>query len=55
MEVIADADVRAAVLVEGASDVVAVRAVAEGRGADLAGLGVVLVPMGGATNVRRNV
>ena len=55
MEHLADADVRAVVLLEGASDVAAVRAVAEGRGLDLAGLGVVLVPMGGATNVRRHV
>jgi hypothetical protein len=55
VEVLADAGVRAAVLVEGASDVLALRAVAERRGLDLPGLGVALVPMGGATNVRRHV
>ncbi len=55
MEVLADVDLRAAVLVEGTSDVLAVRAVAERRGLGLDGLGVVLVPMGGATNVRRHV
>ena len=49
------ADVRAAVLVEGTSDVLAVRAVAERRGLDLEALRVALVPMGGATNVRRHV
>lgn len=42
-------------LVEGESDVLAVRAVAQGRGTDLDALGVALVPMGGATNVRRHV
>jgi hypothetical protein len=47
--------VRAAVLVEGTSDVLAVRAVAERRGLDLEGLRVALVPMGGATNARRHV
>ena len=52
---IRDADVRAAVLVEGTSDVLAVRAVAERRGLDLEGLRVALVPMGGATNARRHV
>jgi Overcoming lysogenization defect protein-like, TOPRIM domain len=52
---IRDADVRAAVLVEGTSDVLAVRAVAEQRGLDLEGLRVALVPMGGATNARRHV
>jgi hypothetical protein len=49
------ADTRAAVLVEGTSDVLAVRAVAERRGLDLGSLRVALVPMGGATNVRRHV
>src|SRR5919199_2963766 len=45
----------AAVLVEGESDVLALRAVATGRGLELERLGVALVPMGGATNVRRHV
>jgi hypothetical protein len=49
------AGMRAAVLVEGTSDVLAVRAVAERRGLDLDGLRVALVPMGGATNARRHV
>jgi hypothetical protein len=55
VEVLADADLRAAVLLEGASDVLAVRAVAGRLGVDLEQLGVALVPMGGATNVRRHV
>jgi hypothetical protein len=55
VELLADADVRAAVLLEGTSDVLAVRAVAERRGIDLDALRVALVPMGGATNVRRHV
>jgi len=55
VEVAADVDARVAVLLEGDSDVLAVRAVAEGRGIDLDGLGVLLVAMGGATNVRRHV
>ncbi len=55
MEVLPDAGPRAAVLVEGASDEAALRAVAERRGLDLDALGVAIVPMGGATNVRRNV
>ena len=58
MELLGDvraADMRAAVLVEGTSDVLAVRAVAERRGLDLEDLRVALVPMGGATNVRRHV
>jgi hypothetical protein len=55
VEVVAGADVRAVVLVEGESDVLALRAVAERRGLELEGLGVALVPMGGATNVRRHV
>ena len=55
MEVLPDAEIRAAVLVEGVSDVLALRAVAAMRGVDLGGRGVALVPMGGATNVRRNV
>jgi hypothetical protein len=43
------------VLLEGTSDVLALRAVAERRGVDLERLGVALVPMGGATNVQRHV
>ena len=42
-----------AVLVEGASDRAAVLAVAEGRGRDLAGAGIAVLPMGGAMSVRR--
>jgi len=41
------------VLVEGHSDLEAVLAVAAQRGRDLAAEGVCVVPMGGATNVRR--
>jgi hypothetical protein len=55
VELLADAGVRAAVLVEGTSDLLAVRAVAERRGLDLEALRVALVPMGGATNARRHV
>ena len=55
VDVLADADLRAVVLVEGESDVQALRAVAERRGVDLDALGVALVAMGGATNVRRFV
>ncbi|SDF93559.1 hypothetical protein SAMN05216260_112119 [Streptomyces griseoaurantiacus] len=45
--------VRAAVLVEGASDLAAVEALAERRGRDLAAEGVCVVPMGGAMSVGR--
>jgi hypothetical protein len=45
------AEARAVVLVEGTSDEAAVRTLAERRGIDLAGLGVDVVPMGGATNI----
>ena len=55
MHVLADADVRVAVLVEGTSDVLALEAVAQRLGLDLERLGVAIVPMGGATNVRRHV
>jgi OLD-like protein len=41
----------AAVLVEGASDQAALTTLAVRRGRDLAGEGVVVVPMGGATNI----
>jgi Overcoming lysogenization defect protein-like, TOPRIM domain len=45
--------VRAAVLVEGTSDLVAVEALAERRGRDLDGEGVSLVPIGGAQAIGR--
>lgn len=41
------------VLVEGLSDYVAIQAVARKRGRMLDGEGIVIVPMGGATNIRR--
>lgn len=44
---------RAVVLVEGVSDQAAVEALARRRGRDLDGEGVVIVPMGGATNIGR--
>ena len=43
------------VLVEGVSDQVAVEALARRQGRDLAAAGVAVVPMGGATNIRRFV
>lgn len=45
--------VRSAVLLEGLSDAAAVDALAARRGRDLAGEGVCVLPMGGATNVGR--
>jgi hypothetical protein len=45
-------DLRAVVLVEGASDQSALQALAIRHGRDLAGEGVAIVPMGGATNIR---
>ena len=45
------AQAAAAVLVEGASDQAALATLAARRGRDLAGEGVVVVPMGGATNI----
>lgn len=45
--------VRAAVLVEGPSDVAAVEALAAGRGRDLAAGGVCVLPIGGAMSVAR--
>jgi hypothetical protein len=47
-----DIDPRAVVLVEGISDQVALEAIAERRGRDLAAEGVAVVPMGGARNIR---
>ncbi|MEW9528331.1 TOPRIM nucleotidyl transferase/hydrolase domain-containing protein [Microbispora sp. NPDC049125] len=44
-------DTRTVVLVEGASDRSAVEALAERRGRDLAAEGILLVAMGGATNI----
>src|SRR5919108_523769 len=43
----------AVVLVEGVSDQVAVEALARRRGRDLRAEGVAVVPMGGATNIRK--
>ena len=43
---------RAVVLVEGISDLCAVEALAERRGRDLAAEGVVILPIGGAKNIR---
>jgi hypothetical protein len=45
------AQAAAAVLVEGASDQAALTTLAVRRGRDLSGEGVVVVPMGGATNI----
>jgi hypothetical protein len=47
------ADARAVVLVEGISDRVALEGLAERRGRDLAGEGVVVVPIGGAQAIGR--
>jgi OLD-like protein len=44
---------RAVVLVEGVSDQVAIEALARRRGRDLGAEGVAVVPMGGATNIRK--
>jgi len=52
-ELAGQAGVRAAVLVEGASDLAAVEALAARRGRDLASEGVCVVPMGGAMSVGR--
>jgi len=49
----APVDARAVVLVEGLSDQVALQAVAERRGRDLAAEGVAIVPMGGARSIAR--
>ena len=49
------ANARAAILVEGWSDQAAIEALARRRGRDLAAEGVVVVPIGGATNVERFV
>ena len=45
-------DPRTVVLVEGISDQVALDAIAERRGRDLAAEGIAVVPMGGARNIR---
>jgi len=47
------ADARAVVLVEGISDRIALETLAERRGRDLAGEGVVIVPIGGAQAIGR--
>jgi hypothetical protein len=49
----ASVDPRTVVLVEGISDQVALQAIAGRRGRDLAAEGIVVVPMGGASNIRR--
>ena len=49
------AQARAAVLVEGWSDQAALEALARRRGRDLLAEGIVVVPIGGATNVQRFV
>jgi hypothetical protein len=49
----AGVDARTVVLVEGRSDQVALQAVAERRGLDLAAVGVGILPMGGARNIGR--
>ena len=46
-------DPRTVVLVEGSSDQVALEALAERRGRELAAEGIAVVPMGGARNIRR--
>jgi hypothetical protein len=48
----ASVDPRTVVLVEGISDQVALQAIAERRGRDLATEGIAVVPMGGARNIR---
>jgi hypothetical protein len=49
----AGAGPRTVALVEGVSDQVALEAIAARRGRELAAAGVVVVPMGGARNIRR--
>jgi hypothetical protein len=49
----AGVDPQTVVLVEGISDQVALEALAARRGRDLAAEGIVVVPMGGAMNIRR--
>jgi hypothetical protein len=51
----ASVDPRTVVLVEGRSDQVALEALAERRGRDLAAEGIAVVAMGGARNIRRFV
>jgi Overcoming lysogenization defect protein-like, TOPRIM domain len=46
-------DLQTVVLVEGSSDQVALQALADRRGRDLAAAGIAVVPMGGARNIRR--
>ncbi len=48
----ASVDPQTVVLVEGISDQVALEAIAERRGRDLAAAGIAVVPMGGARNIR---
>ncbi|HEV2871442.1 MAG TPA: ATP-dependent endonuclease, partial [Actinomycetota bacterium] len=50
---LAAVDPQTVVLVEGSSDQVALEALADRRGRDLAAAGIAVVPMGGARNIRR--
>jgi hypothetical protein len=52
-ELVIAAQARAAILVEGWSDQAALEALARRRGIDLPAEGIVVVPMGGATNTHR--
>ena len=52
---VSDRQARAAILVEGWSDQAALEALARRRGRDLLAEGIVVVPIGGATNVQRFV
>jgi hypothetical protein len=49
----ASGDPQMVVLVEGSSDQVALETLADRRGRDLAAVGIAVVPMGGARNIRR--
>ncbi|MGZ8255727.1 MAG: TOPRIM nucleotidyl transferase/hydrolase domain-containing protein [Burkholderiaceae bacterium] len=55
LRLVSAAQARAAILVEGWSDQAALEALARRRGRDLPAEGVVVVPIGGATNVQRFV
>jgi hypothetical protein len=48
-------EVRTVVLVEGVSDELAVETLARRLGRDLAGEGIAVIPMAGATNIRRHL
>jgi OLD-like protein len=53
LRLVRDVQARTAILVEGWSDKAALEALARRRGRDLAAEGIVVVPIGGATNVQR--